>query len=892
MMRWRVLLWSLLLLASGVRAEPTELVLDSSFDQLDLTPHVEFYEDTSASLSAEQIQQQYADKFLPYTHLTISEGYSSSVWWFRFKLYNNEQSDSQWWLNLDYAMLDHIDLYQIGDNHQINSIATTGDRAPLLTRPVNTENFWIPIAMGSQQSSAILIRVESTSSLLLPLRLYKQAAFVNELAGHRLLLGLYHGGAFFLMLYNVGLLVVTRQRLYGYFATYVAFFLLISLTATGLGYQYLWRDSYWFQSGSLPLSMLLCLLFGLLYSRNLLALEERTPRLFQLSQYLAGLLFATIVICVFIPYTPGIHAAMLASLVTIGFIVMAGCHGLLTQYQPARLFMLAWCVFLASTVLFFMNMFNLLPASSTTINAVQTGSAIELLLLSIATASRISQLNEQKAAEQSHILAEQAANKAKSDFLGSMSHEIRAPMAGMLAMTESMTNTQLTHEQRQYLDNIQDATRSLMDIINQILDLSKIEANRLEFESLEFSINDVIAETLKVFYARRQTSQVQLDLQIDPVLPAQVHGDPTRLRQILINLIGNAYKFTEQGSITLSIQPGKHPHELHFAISDTGSGIASEALPTLFQHYAQDDNTRRQGGSGLGLNITKQLVERMGGNIGVHSQPGAGATFWFNLPLMARDTQAPLFPTDEFRHLHLYLFSNNNALQRQITQWCKHMGIEWVLNAWPKATDQIDDLIILSDDIVHLRQSLSLLAVRVTTHLLCKRASDCDQTEFPSTELPLLPARFIDILSRRHQAENRQSSRTMTGNNPILIKKVLLAEDNPVNAQVIKGLLKRLGVDSDWCQNGKEALDKIQRNQYDLIFMDCEMPILDGYAATRAIREQGDATLPVVALTAHAVKEYVDQAYAAGMNDYLTKPVDLETLRKTLQFWSSPGAAT
>lgn len=892
---WRILLGLLTLLPFPCLATTNELVLDSALEQTDLINHTEYFEDQSAALTIEDITRDYNSLFSPYPRVSIGEGYTSSAWWFRIRLYNNEQVDSQWWLHLNYAMMDYIDLYQIdGDGTDIIPLAHTGDKKDFASRPVNTESFWFPVQIKSQRSAVLYIRAKSAGSMVLPLHLYKESAFVSELSDHRLLLGIYHGGAFFLMLYNLGLFLAVKERIYLYYVLYVASFLIISLNGTGLGYQHLWRDWYWFQSGSMPLSIILCVFFGLLFSRTLLALEDRVPLLFKVSRYLLISLAISFVVCLLLPYTQGIQLAMLVTFINIVFVFIAGSHGILSQYAPARAFMLAWMAFLISAIIFIMNALNLINAGNLSVNSIQIGSAIELLLLSFAIAGRISELKKQKTESESISRAEQVANKAKSDFLASMSHEIRTPMAGVLGMAELMGNTALTQEQKQYLDNIQDSSRSLLEIINQILDLSKIEANRLEFESLEFSLDEVIGETLKVFYAKRQHSPVKLELQIDPTLPAQVRGDPTRLRQILINLIGNAYKFTERGSITLSIQPGKHSHEMNFSIADTGPGINPEALPHLFEHYTQEDVSinRKHGGTGLGLSITKQLVERMGGNIGVHSQPGAGATFWFNLPLVERESYTPLLPVEEFKHLHVYLFSNDNALQRQISQWCKHMGIEWVLNAWPKAPEQIEDLVILSDDIIHLRQSQSLLAVRVTAHLLCQRTCDCDQTEFPGTVLPLLPSRFLEILAHRQDININRPEQANPSDAPILVKKVLLAEDNPVNAQVIKGLLKRLGVDSDWCQNGKEAVDKVQRNRYDLIFMDCEMPILDGYAATRQIRAQGEVTLPIVALTAHAVKEYVDQAYAAGMNDYLTKPVDLATLRKTLQYWSSTSTAT
>lgn len=868
-----------------------ELVLDSTVQHIDLVPHVSFHEDKTRQLTAVELAQEKRALFQPYYKDQIGEGYSSSIWWFRFQLYNNDQASDSWWLNVPYAMLDHIDVYQVNPDGTVATIASTGDRRPLATRKVVTHIFSFPLQLAPRQAGEYLVRIESSGSIVLPLQLFSEAGFIEDLGDQRVLLGIYHGGAFFLMLYNIGLLLIVRERIYLYYVLYVASFLMISLTASGLGFEYFWADRFWMQSGSLPLMMMLCNIFGMLFSRNLLALRERSRWLFRISNYILYVELATLGTCLIIPYTYGVQLSMLTTIVSVTFALTIGTHGIIARYPPARTFMIAWILLLTSVVVFILTAANVLDSSPLSINSLQLGSAMELLLLSFALGDRIALLKKQKIDVETVAHAEQFANQAKSDFLASMSHEIRTPMAGVLGMTELLSNTALTHEQKQYLETIQDSSRSLLDIINQILDLSKIEANKLVLESIDFSMESVITETVKVFYAKRQHSAVRFETLFDPTTPAQLHGDPTRLRQVLINLISNAYKFTEKGSITLTIRPEPQQDRIYFAVTDTGPGIASTALPLLFQSYNQESSstTRKHGGTGLGLSISKQLVERMGGDIGVQSQLGAGTTFWFTLPMTHKSGPSilPARSVDEVIHLHL--FTNNNALQRQIALWCKQLDVLLEVNRWPDATDQVEKLVILSDDIVQLRQSISILACKVTTHLLAQRHQDADQTEFPATELPLLPSQFLNILLRRDQAP-AEPQKSDNQHQPISIKHVLLAEDNPVNAQVIKGLLKRLGIESDWCQNGKEATEKLRQKSYDLVFMDCEMPVMDGYEATRQIRAEGHTNLIIIALTAHAIKEYVDQAYAAGMNDYLTKPIDLNTLRVSLQYWSSSAA--
>ena len=871
----------------------TETVVDSSVSIVDLGAHLQFLEDPQSHLDVSDILQHHWSDFRPYPKAEVNEGYSDSTWWFRFSLYNNEQTESKRWLNVSYTMLDNIDLYQVDPKTgTVKTIGKTGDERPIASRSVPIGSFLFPIELQPQHQYTFLVRIKSTGSVIAPMTLYDDEHFINHLANKRILLGIYHGGALFLMLYNIGLLLVVRERLYLYYVCYIFFFLLVSLNSTGLGFEYLWPDFYPVQTGALPVFAMACVIFGILFSRNLLALKERTPRLYQLSGYLLIIDCSVLALSLVLSYTHGLKLAIATTVFNVLFALFIGVQGILARYAPARTYLIAWISLLTGVSIFILTAIDALNSTFLALNSLQLGSAVELLLLSFSLASRITLLKQQKIDVESVAHAEQFANKAKSEFLATMSHEIRTPMAGVLGMGELLANTALNHEQRQYLDSMQDSTRTLLDIINQILDLSKIEANKLELESIDFSVEAVLEETLRVFYAKRQNSPVRLETLIDPTMPTQINGDPTRLRQILINLIGNAYKFTEKGNITLIAQPQHAQSKLYFAVTDTGPGISSTKLGSLFQHYTQEDAAvaRKHGGTGLGLSISKQLVERMGGDIGVQSQLGEGTTFWFTLPWKNSENTTLLLPARQFSHIHLHLFSNDTALQRQIGLWCKHLDIHLELNRWPNATAQLENLVILSDDIVQLRQSISILACKVTTHLLAHRLVDAEQNEFPATELPLLPSRFIEIITHRSKAVEIEPAKPTASSKPISIRLVLLAEDNPVNAQVIKGLLKRLGIETDWCQNGKEALEKLKIKSYDLVFMDCEMPVMDGYETTRQIRASGDQDLIIVALTAHAIKEYVDQAYAAGMNDYLTKPIDLETLRKSLQYWSVSAA--
>ncbi len=711
--------------------------------------------------------------------------YDDATYWFRFQSDDPKSVLADWVLEIDWPFLDWVTLYFYDASGQQVYQQTTGDKSASYQQGQVYRLPHFEFTLQPQTDYTFHLRIKTTSSVIVPITLMERHHYEDSQRNLEALYGVFFGSLLIMALYNAAISIFTRDKSYAYYVAYLLSVTFYALSITGFGQRYLWGGVPWINDQGLSLSVALSFLFGAFFVDHFLRLRQRNPWAHQAVRICQAIYIVLALASLAGPEFIIVTIEQPVGLVACFLVLMVAGYEWRHGNPAAKYFLVAWLALLVGTCAYTLLLLGLIPRNLFTENIQMLGIWIEMLFLSLVLADRINRSRIERLATMQALFETskekyeaEAEAKARSEFFAKMSHEIRTPIGGVIGIAELMKDTPLSPDQKKYLQTIANSGESLLAIVNDILDFAKMDAGKLELESISFNLSQLVEECIDIVAVRADQQKVKFVSDIDPAAPQQLMGDPVRLRQVLLNLLSNAIKFTEQGEIRLKVRcvdksAGGSP-QLEFSVTDSGIGLTDEQMARLFQPFQQADTstTRRFGGTGLGLAICRELVELMGGKIGVRSQPGKGACFWFRVAL---------------------------------------------------------------------------------------------------------PAAAPDIITNGAVA-----SQALAGLN------VLVAEDNPVNAMVVKGLLGRLGVEPVFVENGAEAFAWYQSNadKADAILMDCEMPEMDGFTASRKIREweaaRGLAPVPIVALTAHSLGDFNAKCQSSGMDRYLMKPPTQDAIRDTL----------
>ncbi|MDX1803051.1 MAG: 7TM diverse intracellular signaling domain-containing protein [Alcanivorax sp.] len=623
-------------------------------------------------------------------------GFRSGYQWFLLVL-NNRSDQNAWFLRAARPHLDYLDVYLFDSQRTPLKHMRLGDRIPFAQRPLLHPHLVVPLRLPANQQRYVLLRAQGENVIDMPVEVMSPSALSQEDNRLSLFNGLYFGAIAIICLYNLLIFFSIRDRGYLLYVLYLGTFGLNLFTREGLSFQWLWPQANWWNHYSLPVLNLLTLAFSLLLTSQFLELRQRAPRA---NLWLNGCAVLAMIMAPLslVDFHFFIRASSAVAL-PWPFIAVGLAYWLMRQgYTPARYFLAAFATIGLAAVVYILKTFQVIAGNWLIENALQLGVVGEALLLSFALANRMTVLKRENARiqQQANSILERrvaertrelnAALSARSEFLAVMSHEIRTPLNGIIGTVDLLKTSSMDEDQRHNLNVIEQSGNNLLNLINDILDYSRIEAGKMSIEQTSFELPALIRECSGLFEQRAHVHSDQLSCDLASDLGQRSLGDPVRLRQILVNLISNAVKFTENGTVTVRARRDDHNRDyVMFEVEDTGIGITREQLARLFDYFQQGDSStsRRYGGAGLGLAICRQLVEIMGGEIGVESEPEKGSRFWFRLPLPeTRSDQTPpehssapaLMPLQDPARFRILIVDDNHINLMVAQGLCEKLG--------------------------------------------------------------------------------------------------------------------------------------------------------------------------------------------------------------------------
>ena len=794
---------------------PTTLVIGSTINKIQIEPYVSYFEDPTSIETISSIQSaEKLSQFRALPNPLINFGFTASTYWFKFTIHHPLDKLHTYLLEIDYPMLDDIIIFSMSEKDTV-TVTPMGDLRPFNQRPLNVRNFITPIELSPHSTTHFFIRVNTTSNLAFPLKLWNQQSLVEHQFNHQWVNGIFYGIAFGMLVYNIFLFISIREKAFFFYLIHAVCSIGYYSILDGLSFQLMPNAIAW-QNNGIMVFMCCSLIAAIQFTRFYLETTDNNPIIERIN------LVSTICLVIalaLIPFTSTplnlSQTIVVMGLMIIIYLPIVGYIRMKQGCPLAKIFILSWSGGLFATCIAVLAALGFIANFDLTLWTMKIGWSLELALISFGLGHRINLLKEEKGKERQQAIAALSESKAKGEFLARMSHEIRSPLNGVLGMLKLLSDTELNDIQKRYILNIDKAGDALEEVIDDILNYSKIEAGEVNLEHINFNLEQLMLDTIQMFEYKTAEHDLKLTVHIDQDIHPSYLGDPARIRQVLINLLSNAFKFTSTGRIVVQVKLIRNTGSIaniHFEVADTGIGIKEENLHKLFESFKQANNstTRQFGGTGLGLAICKELTELMGGRIGVESVVDHSSCFWFELPLEMVNSE------------------KSNFLDNSID----------LASLPPEETE-------LGDTIIH-----DLLA----------------NEESPPQSHPV-------------------STNISTNTNNL---KVLVVEDNEINIKVISGFLNKLSITPDVARNGRLGIDKCisSAQHYDIILMDCEMPVMDGFEAVRAIRlwerENNLHRSRIIALSAHVIQDFRSRASVVGMDGYLAKPLRFEHLKDAI----------
>ncbi|MBU3058172.1 hybrid sensor histidine kinase/response regulator [Pseudomonas indica] len=875
--------------------------------------------DHDATLQLGDIRSpRYHSQFTPVELDQLYTPGGPNALWLRYRL---QPEDREQLIRVFAPYLAYLDLYVMrGD--ELVAHTRTGARLPFADRPLPSRDFLLPLPIAREPLD-IYLRLASEHALR-PTVSLQSAAMMAADDNRPLLIGLLVGGLVMLVLYNLLRFVYTHALSSLWLAGTQLAILSTALSLLGISTPWLgeWQTA---QPQIANLSMLLAMLGALAFTASFFRrVCSNTP----LTGLLIGEIVAIGLICLVLLIATDLQfnqlVYLLSALAGLTILLVSAYHWA-HGYRPARLFTLAVLIFCFAFIGTLPVLFGYWQVKSDwLVYGLLAVSTVSGMMLSLALAERQRRIVQDKFTASRALAASSAELKAKAEFLAKISHEIRTPMNGVLGMTELLLGTPLSAKQRDYVQTIHSAGNELLTLINEILDISKLESGQIELDDVQFDLNALVEDCLDIFRAKAEQQKVELISFMQPQVPRVISGDPTRLRQTLLSLLDNAFKQTDEGEILLvvALDSSSDSPRLRIAVQDSGRPLEASEREALLnaELHSKDFLSATKLGGRLGLIIARQLVGLMDGQFGIQSGGSQGNTLWLTLPLDAERLEQPVTDLDStLQGARLLVVDDNDTCRKVLVQQCSAWGL--AVSAVPSGKEALAllrtkahlreyfDVVLLDQEMPGMsgmqlaakikedpNLSHDILVIMLTgisnapSKIIARNAGIKRILAKPVAGYTLKTTLADELAQRKKGAGTRLPPTPVS--EPLAVPsdfRILVAEDNTISTKVIRGMLSKLNLQPDTASNGEEALSAMKTKQYDLVLMDCEMPVLDGFSATEQlreweIREQRPRT-PVVALTAHILAEHKERARQVGMDGHMAKPVELSQLRELIEHW-------